>query len=519
MTGYELRSIRGMVGTQTRIYHLAMSATSRSQPVEGFAELVREIPLRCVRVPDPMAMVRDVVIHATGDPAPRTDTVVLWAEPGDSVPQSVGVIVRESELDAVLPRLAENTAVFTAPDGIRWSDLYDRLRAAPDAGSAPSLVDDPFELADTLAISLGGAVSIEDAERRIVGFSAVPGQWIDDVRREGILGRKVPEHSERAEWYAHLWREPGLVEFRAGAESTSRVAIAVRLGLQPLGSIWVVGSREELNPDAGPILESARSVVAACLAAQDQPAARSRESRAKTLRQLLAGSLDEDVPPPRGPTVLVAVTRGGDQDDRELLDARLSDVLSMRAQRVHGSGVAAVIEGRVYALLPRSERTQLEKELRRILPRADFVSGRVAVSAPVTDTSSLPRARRHVDLLLGLNDVNEEPGIHFSYIDEELSRVWLAEITEAVDGLEAMTDGIVSTMVEHDERHATDYVASLRAWFAACGDVPTAAANMHVHPNTFRYRLGRVSEIFGLRLDDADERLLLDLQLRMRRDP
>lgn len=513
-----MRHTSGVESTQTRIYHLAMAATSRSRAVEGFAELAREIPLRCVRVPDPVATVRDVVIHATGDPDPRADAVVLLAEPECDAPRSVGVIVRESELDTVLPRLAEDTAVFTAPEGIRWSDLYDRLRAALDAESASSLVDDPFELADTLAISLGGAVSIEDADRRIVGFSTVPGQWIDDVRREGILGRKVPEHSERGEWYAHLWREPGVVEFGAGADSASRVAIAVRLGLQPLGSIWVVGSRDELSPDAEPILESARPIVAACLTGQDQPGARSRESRAKTLRQLLAGSADDDVPRLQGPTVLVAVSRRGAQDDRELLDARLSDVLSMRARRVHGSGVAAVVDGRVYALLPRTERARLEKELRRILPRADFSSGSVAVSGPLTDVSALPRARRHVELLLGLDDVDHEPGIRFSHVDQQLSRVWLAEIAEAVDGLEAMTDGIVSTMLEHDERQGTDYVASLRAWFAACGDVPTAAAGMHVHPNTFRYRLGRAGEIFGLRLDDADERLLLHLQLRLRRD-
>lgn len=509
--------VSGMPNGGARVYHLAMPAPSGSLAMERFAELARSVALRCVRVSDPAAIVRDVVIQAPGDPHPRADVVVLCAGSGQDVPPSVGVVVRESELDATLRRLPAETAVFTPPDGVRWSDLYDRLRAAVDAESGSALVDDPFELADTLAISLGGAVSIEDVDRRVVGFSAVPGQWIDDVRREGILGRKVPEHSERDKWYAHLWRESSVVEFGAGEDSTARLAIAVRLGLQPLGSIWVVGSRDSLSPDAESILEAARPVVTTCLAGQDQPAVRSRDSRAKTMGQLLTQEMG-DVPPLSGPTVLVAVSRRGEYDDPELLEARLADVLSMQARRVHGTGLAAVLDDRVYALLPRGEKVQLEKQLRRVLSRADVPTGHVAVSSPVTDAGALPRARRQVDLLLGLNDDDPATALRFFHVDEELSQVWLAEIAGAIDGLEAMRDGIVRTMVTHDERHGTDYVASLRAWFEACGDVPTAAASLHVHPNTFRYRLGRVGEIFGLRLDDADERLLLHLQLRLHRD-
>ena len=36
-----------------------------------------------------------------------------------------------------------------------------------------------------------------------------------------------------------------------------------------------------------------------------------------------------------------------------------------------------------------------------------------------------------------------------------------------------------------------------------------------MHPNTFRYRLRRLAELFDLDLDDADERIVLELQLRL----
>jgi len=45
--------------------------------------------------------------------------------------------------------------------------------------------------------------------------------------------------------------------------------------------------------------------------------------------------------------------------------------------------------------------------------------------------------------------------------------------------------------------------------------VPRAAEHISVHPNTFRYRMRRLAELFDLDLDDADERVVLELQLRL----
>src|SRR5690606_32067857 len=118
------------------------------------------------------------------------------------------------------------------------------------------------------ATAVGGAVAIEDASRRVVAFSTVPGQPIDDVRRQGILDRNVPEHAERDAWYAQLWRTPGVLEFQAGPESTARLAVAVRAGNETLGSIWVVGSRATLSSDADETIRRAVGVVAACLTHQ-----------------------------------------------------------------------------------------------------------------------------------------------------------------------------------------------------------------------------------------------------------
>jgi hypothetical protein len=56
---------------------------------------------------------------------------------------------------------------------------------------------------------------------------------------------------------------------------------------------------------------------------------------------------------------------------------------------------------------------------------------------------------------------------------------------------------------------------TLRAWLDAHGDVSVAAATLHVHPQTVRYRLAALRETFGDALDDPAARLELAIALRM----
>ena len=56
--------------------------------------------------------------------------------------------------------------------------------------------------------------------------------------------------------------------------------------------------------------------------------------------------------------------------------------------------------------------------------------------------------------------------------------------------------------------------ATLKVWLAEQGRLGQVAERMAIHPQTARYRLGRLRELFGDTLDDADERFWLELALR-----
>jgi DNA-binding PucR family transcriptional regulator len=59
--------------------------------------------------------------------------------------------------------------------------------------------------------------------------------------------------------------------------------------------------------------------------------------------------------------------------------------------------------------------------------------------------------------------------------------------------------------------------STLEAWLRHRGRTEQVARALHVHPQTVRYRLARLRELFGERLDAPDGRFELELALRARR--
>lgn len=504
---------------ERRHYHAAMAQTPNAVPLGELRTAIGAGGLTCVQLPDPTRSVHGVVVHVPDDPPPADGLLVLCTDPRVALPDCTALVIRAGMLEAVAGELPAGAAVFAAPDQQRWSDIYDDVQWVVGESFGRLAERDVFHLADTLATALGGAVAIEDLQRRVVAFSTVAGQPIDDVRREGILDRQVPEHVERESWYAALWRADGVVEYPPGPQSTARLALAVRVGGEPVGSIWVVGSRPVLSGDADEILLRSVDSIAACLAHQDHFATRSREVRRGLLAELFDPSPDRsrasgfELP---GPSVLIALCRDPAEGDPELLDERLADVLSLHAHRHRGSGVAGVLGERVYALLPIADRSRLEAVLVPIVSRIATGPTHLCVSFVVDDVGELPAARRQVDRALQLRAGRPGPvPVDIGYVDDDQHELLLAEIADALRAVEGVRNGTLATVGAYDREHGSEYLATLRAWVESGGDVSAAAARLFVHANTLRYRMSRLQSLFGLDLTVPDERLLMHLQLRL----
>ena len=58
---------------------------------------------------------------------------------------------------------------------------------------------------------------------------------------------------------------------------------------------------------------------------------------------------------------------------------------------------------------------------------------------------------------------------------------------------------------------------TLAVWLGLQRHTPSVAAALHVHPQTVRYRLGKLRELLGEALETPDGRFELELALRARR--
>jgi DNA-binding PucR family transcriptional regulator len=93
--------------------------------------------------------------------------------------------------------------------------------------------------------------------------------------------------------------------------------------------------------------------------------------------------------------------------------------------------------------------------------------------------------------------------------------VLLGEIVGLLADNPDLVDPRVGQLRDYDTKHGTDLATSVRAYLDAFGDVRAAAADLHVHPNTLRYRVRRAQELTGLDLGDQASRLVVALALRV----
>ncbi len=75
---------------------------------------------------------------------------------------------------------------------------------------------------------------------------------------------------------------------------------------------------------------------------------------------------------------------------------------------------------------------------------------------------------------------------------------------------------VLAPLADESGRSYERLVTTLSAWLRHRGRTEEVARSLHVHPQTVRYRLSRLRDLFGERLDDPDARFELEVALRAR---
>jgi len=224
----------------------------------------------------------------------------------------------------------------------------------------------------------------------------------------------------------------------------------------------------------------------------------------RVLAAVVAGEADQ----PEG----LAAARGAEGPSEEVRDG----IAARLARRLGPGAVGAAVGGLAVVMMPDPDGPGRRKALEAAL------DGELATLGPAVvwpeAASSLRRAEAAFRLatqghlyVQGSTSPTEQDRVRLIVADEHLPALLLA----AAPGIAA--DLVRTRLAPLDglaEGPRERLAITLRAYVDRPGQVQAIAASLDVHPQTVRYRLKQLRELFGSRLEDPDARFELSLALR-----
>lgn len=300
------------------------------------------------------------------------------------------------------------------------------------------------------------------------------------------------------------------------------------------GYLSIIDSDERLEEFDRLILTYGADVCAIELAKTRAIASAVEQTRGDWVQMWLSGtSADDDLLATRayqagfepGSAYIVAVFRATTQAGATLpLESLISLVRDDMTRRQINGAIGQYVDV-IVALYPLDESAQAVGRVRVIVEevRAQLAmrtpSGRVAagLSRPADGLASLREAYREAKDTLSIAQELDEYEQTTYYGDLKLYQLLLGLKERNLDHLRQFYNETLHPLTDHDERKNGDLVRTLTGFFEANGNLAKAASDLDVHRNTLVYRLERISELTGLDLNDADNRLILHLALKVQR--
>ena len=81
--------------------------------------------------------------------------------------------------------------------------------------------------------------------------------------------------------------------------------------------------------------------------------------------------------------------------------------------------------------------------------------------------------------------------------------------------LRSFAADVLGKLSTHEHEHKSEYLTTLACYFRENNSPQRASRILHVHPNTVAYRVKRIEEITGLRLDNYTDRLIAQVALEI----
>jgi hypothetical protein len=351
-------------------------------------------------------------------------------------------------------------------------------------------------------------LGVEVAFNRFVDLLAAPepqpadsaGTYIELGRGEFHAGRSLDALLAAYRVGARLaWRrfvEAG-VKGGLSAEAIYALGEAIFAYIDELSAESAEGYAEEQTAAAGESERRRRHLVR--LLGQDPPAS---QEAIRTAAAAAGWTL------PRGhvAALVVAAADGGEPGE-----ALLDTIAARFARRLGEGAMGAEVAGAALVVVPDAD---APGRRRRLAAAADEHPVALGPSVPWTDAATSARRARATHRLAAAGRIPlPAGGTRLVVAEDHLAHLLIASAPDVAADLAATRLAPLAELAEGPRARLEE---TLAAWLDRPGQVQAVAAALGVHPQTVRYRVRQLRDLFGERLDDPEARFELGLALRAR---
>ncbi|MGW3470715.1 PucR family transcriptional regulator [Saccharopolyspora sp. NPDC000995] len=506
--------------------------------IRALVERVGPTLLRTVVAPEPRVCVGDVVIAEPDQPPTAAGgDLVLGVGISDSehavaltrncgAKGAAAVLLKPpiSADDAVAAAArAAGVALVEVRPGTAWAQLVWLIRAALagteiEEADAPSTgVGDLFRLADAVADVVDAPVTIEDARSQVLAYSARQ-DLTDPARVSTIMGRRQPDDvlaKFRARGtFRQLSKGSSAIFVPAQQDGTlPRLVVPIRMGGELLGSMWAVVPGE-VSEERSTAFADTAPLVALQLLRWRAVADGARRRSAEQVRLLLEGgegwrAAANELAVPAEAHRVVAIEMPPSASPAE------GHRLAMWEWITRGIGrrpLVTEIGTMLYALVPDRGRAGGWPDLRAALTSHDVSPRPLIAAGTAVAVAELSQSRSQAEELISLlraGQLQQRVAVY----EENWHLLVLSRMAGAATDAGIGALGPLPVLREHDRTQGTEYLATLHAWLRHPGDPRQASRELRVHPNTFRYRMKRLTQLVEVDLEDPNVRSALFAQV------
>jgi PucR C-terminal helix-turn-helix domain len=343
------------------------------------------------------------------------------------------------------------------------------------------------------AFGAGVRVGVEEALTQFVDLVETP-------NRDSSAGRVVYVRLGRGEARAGRTLEALLAAYRIGARvAWRRVAEAARVAR--FGEDILARLAESIFA----YIDELSAASAEGYAQEQAAAAGEAQRRRRHLVTLMIQS-----PPLDEAAVEEAARENGWQLPRSLAALVLRQPVRRIAARLPAETIVAPLDDFSCALVPDVTAPGRRRELEAAL------EGHQAVLGPTVPWQQAGVSARRAFALEQLVREGVLPANGLVVADDHLAALVLYSDRGLITELAQRR---LAPLLQETENSRARLSETLLAWLDHQANVPEIAKALHIHPQTVRYRLGRLRERFGTALDDPQARFELGLALRAAAGP